>query len=232
MRAILSMLRWVLAVALVLIAGLDRAVPAATLSPMTGTIVFDVMRGGRPMGVHRLDFHREGDRLIVDIAIDLEVRLIVPLYSYTHRSREIWVSGRLARIDTTTDDDGRKFRVAGGVEPAGFVVDSTAGRFIAPADLVPTSYWRERMLRSGPLFDTQEGRLIAASIVDLPDEVLTLGGQPVPARVYDVSGDLNMRLWYGADGRWLKLRFVARGSDIEYVLRRSDLSTALLSGER
>lgn len=212
--------------------GVDRAVSAATLSPVTGTIVFDVLRDGRPMGTHRLDFHREGDRLTVDIAIDLEVRLIVPLYRYTHRSREIWIDGRLARIDTTTDDDGRKFRVAGRADAAGFVVDATAGRFVAPVDPMPTSYWHERMLKGGPLFDTQEGKLIAVSIADLPAEVLVVNGQSVTARVYDVSGDLTLRLWYGAHGRWLKLRFGTRGSEIDYVLRQSDLSTALLDGER
>jgi hypothetical protein len=61
---------------------------------------------------------------------------------------------------------------------------------------------------------------------------LTIDGRTLPARVYDVSGDLNMRLWYGVDGRWLKLRFVARGSEIEYVLRQSSVTAALLDRGR
>lgn len=221
-----------IALTVMLALGISRQAPAAGPSPATGVIAFDVLRNGRSMGTHRLDLHRDGDRLIVNIAIDLEVRLVVPIYRYIHRSREIWTDGRLVGIDTTTDDDGRTYRIAGRVVANGFDVESAAGRFVAPADLMPTSYWHERMIKGRPLFDTQEGKMIATEIVGPIDDVLIVEGRPVPVRVYDVSGDLKLRLWYGMDGRWLKLRFATRGSEIDYVLRQSHLSTALLDGER
>jgi hypothetical protein len=211
---------------------MSRQARAAEPSSVTGVIAFDVLRNGRPMGTHRLDFHRAGDRLIVNIAIDLEVRLVVSIYRYVHRSREVWVDGRLVEIDTTTDDDGRVYRVAGRVGSDGFNVESTAGRFVAPVELMPTSYWHERMIKGRPLFDTQEGKVIATEIVGPIEDVLNVEGKSIPVRVYDVSGDLKLHLWYGTDGRWLKLRFTARGSEIDYVLRQSHLSMALLDGER
>lgn len=231
-RVILSLTCRTIAALAVLVTYIGHPRLAAAFESATGTIAFDVLRNGRAMGTHRLDFRREGGQLTVDIAIDLEVRLIVPLYRYTHRSRETWIDDRLVRIDTTTDDDGRKFWVAGRAETSGFAVDAVTGRSMAPLDIRPTSYWRERMLSGGPLFDTQEGKLVAATVVGLPGEVLIIDGRATPARVYDVFGDLKLRLWYDFDGRWLKLGFIARGSEIEYVLRQSNVTAALLDRGR
>lgn len=197
--------------------------------PAGGIVEFDVLRDGSPMGSHRLDFRREGDRLIVEIKIDLEVRFLLPLYRYTHRSREVWQGGRLVQIDTTTDDDGAAFRVAGRAMGDGFAVESTAGKFVAPADVMPTSYWNRQMLHRGPLLDTQEGKLITTDIAVLPEESVFAGGRAIAARPYDISGDLTLRAWYDAAGDWVKLRFDVRGTRVDYVLRQSALSAVLLA---
>jgi len=204
------------------------AAGATTAESSHGEIVFDVLRNGSPFGSHRLRFSRDGDRLIVDIGIDLEVRLLVPLYRYTHRSREVWQGGRLIQIDTETDDDGQRFKVAGRATERGFSVDGSSGRFVAPSDVVPTSYWHENMLSRRPWLDSQEGKLIHLEIDTLPRGEAT-SGPAVLHSAYDITGDLRLRVWYGLAGDWTKLRFQARGSNVEYVLRSTSLSPHLVA---
>ncbi|MBM3599715.1 MAG: hypothetical protein FJX35_16005 [Alphaproteobacteria bacterium] len=200
------------------------AIPAQAVGPegaipASGVIEFDILRNGSPFGAERIDFRRDGDRLIVDIKIDMEYRLLIPLFRYSHRSREVWKDGRLIQIDTTTDDDGEKFFVTGRATPRGFAVKSTSGEFTMPADVVPGSYWNEDMLSGRAILNTQAGKLVDSQVRKLPPEPVVARGQQVTGRVYDVTGDFNLRLWYGDRGDWVKLRFTTRGSEIEYVLR-------------
>ena len=70
---------------------------AGFILPETDTISFSVFRrNDSPMGYHRLRFKRDGDRLIMEKEISLEVTLaFVTAYRYRHRNREVWeaVSG-------------------------------------------------------------------------------------------------------------------------------------------
>src|SRR3546814_6567436 len=46
----------------------------AAAIPPSGVLRFTVLRGGSPMGTHRIAFRQEGRALRVDIAIDIAVR--------------------------------------------------------------------------------------------------------------------------------------------------------------
>lgn len=76
--------------------GLLLAAPALLASPALlnaatrrDPITFTVLRSGTPIGTHRVEFVRGGEEPVVEIAIDMVVRFAsIPLYRYTHRSRE------------------------------------------------------------------------------------------------------------------------------------------------
>src|SRR3546814_10578168 len=77
----------------------------AAAIPPSGVLRFTVLRGGSPMGTHRIAFRQEGRALRVDIAIDIAVRFgPIPIFRYTHRNSEIWEDGRLRALDARTED--------------------------------------------------------------------------------------------------------------------------------
>jgi hypothetical protein len=188
------------------------------------TIGFTVYRGESRIGTHRLDFTPDGATLGVDIAIELEVRFaMIPLYRYTHRSRETWQEGRLASLDARTDDNGDYTEVRARAEADGLAVEGSGGRFRAAADTKPTSYWMEAMTRRTKLLDTQRGVLIDVAARATGRERARIAGRDLEMRVYEVTGDLNSRLGYAENGEWVDLEFVARGARIRY---RRDLPPA------
>lgn len=194
-----------------LFAALAVCVAGALPAAATESIAFSVVRDGTPIGTHRIDIARTGSEIRVEVAIDLLVKIaFVPVYRYTHRNREIWRDGRLQSIDTTTDDNGTPLFVRGRVAGNGVRVESSSGTFVAPADVIPTSYWARETVARDRLLDSQNGRLLAVSVVP---ETAAGGG---PGTKYRVTGDLAIELWYDARDRLRRLAFDLRGARFEY----------------
>lgn len=197
-----------------------QAVPVP-LQPATERpipIRFDVRRGGDSIGTHSVRFRRDGEDLIVEIDIALEVRFaFMTVYRYRHTNRETWRNGRLTGIDARTDDDGDRFFVRAVSADGGLRIENNEGTSMAPPETLSTSYWNAGTVRQSRLIDTQYGRL--ASVTSTPigaRSVMTAAG-PVRAECWRVSGDLDLDVCYDANGNWVGLDFEARGSRITYA---------------
>lgn len=184
----------------------------------TGAIAFRALRDGTPLGTHRVDFRHTGDRLLVEITIQFEVKLLLfPVYRYHHTNHETWQDGRLVAIETRTDDNGEPFQVSGRAGRDAFEVEGTSGRLSLPPDVVPSSYWSEAIGTRGEWLDTQAGRLARSAVKQQPAETVEVGGRMVQATRYALIGDITCDLWYH-DGGWVKLLFTGQdGSTIDYV---------------
>ncbi len=191
---------------------------AASDLPYGGELRFQVLRDGSPFGTHVLRFSRDGDRIVVDGTIDLEVRLaFITVFRYTHRKREIWEGDRLVAFDGTTDDDGTNYVLKVRPEGAGLRVDGWDGTHLVPADTPTTSYWRPRMILAPTLINTQYGNIEQTAITDLGVETLPAGGRSVRGRRHSIVGRWGtVETWYAGE-EWLKLAFRVRGSAIDYV---------------
>lgn len=187
-------------------AGVIGAAPAA--DPAVD-LAFDVLRKDQPMGRHTISVRRDGADIIADIVIDLKIKFaFITVFEYEHRNREVWRDNRLVSIETTTNNDGKQFRIAGRAEAAGFRVTTGDGvERVFASDVLPTSYWHPRTPQATQLLNTQTGELAEVSITPLPAGRADDGG-----RQYVVSGDLDLNLWY-SDGCLRKLNFRAPGDD-------------------
>lgn len=197
--------------------------------PSTEEIVFQVFRDDDTIGHHTVAFSRQGDDLHVEIDIFLEVNFaFLTLFRYQHKNQEVWRDGRLVSINTETDDDGDTYWVRGAMTEAGLKVEGSGGNFVAPADILPTSYWNSDSANKAQFLDTQHGQIIDVSVAPVGTETISVAGRAIDARRYSVTGDLTLDLWYTADGEWAKTSFEARGAEVSYVRLASleDLGTA------
>jgi hypothetical protein len=196
------------------------AIAEAPLAALTNArqIAFDVFRDGEPLGHHHISIRHEADEVHVEIDIELEVNLaFITVFRYDHSNREIWKNGQLVSIDTRTDDDGTAYWLRGRATEDGFQVEGTSGSFLAPASVMPTSYWNAAIVDHTELLDTQHGRLIDVTVRPGGDETVMLEGRSVAVKRFQVSGDLDLTIWYTHDGEWAKTSFEARGAEIVYV---------------
>jgi hypothetical protein len=204
---------------------------AGTAQGAERPIFFDVWREGSLIGSHRIDFTRQGDDLRVDIAIELKVDFAyITVYRYEHRNRELWRGDRLLAMQSSTDDDGDRARVLLQARDGELAVEGTKFTGTMPGDLLPTTYWREDSVRAARLVSSQDGRIFEVTVTPLGEEDVLSEGRMVKARHYSMRGDLDLDLWYDADGQWVRLTFKASdGSLIEY--RRVTPPAVLAGGE-
>ena len=198
-------------------AGSDAA-RAEAMGDMRESLNFKVLRDGAPIGHHSIAFNQVGDELHVDVAIDLEVNFaFITLFRYEHRAKEVWRDGRLVSLESRTDDDGKRYTVSAKSTPEGLVVEGTEGRYLAPAEILPTTYWRPETVEQDVLLDTQRGGLLTVSATPKGTEVVKTAKTPLPAQRFALEGDLEVDLWYDPTGDWMKIAFSVRGSEINYV---------------
>ncbi|MBI1263012.1 MAG: hypothetical protein GC184_14940 [Rhizobiales bacterium] len=192
--------------------------------PVDPTMSFRVDRGDTPIGTHKLRFHEEADGLHVTIDIQLAVTFgPITVFRYTHQNEEVWRDGRLVSIETHTDDDGKKYWVKGKATDKGFEVDSSfAGKLVAPAGIIPASYWNPDILKQTQILDTQKGRIFNIAIKPGATTTEEINGRPQLVREYVMSGDLRLTLYYTPDGEWVNIAFDARGAKVTYEVERLD----------
>ena len=192
--------------------------PLGAAVPPSRDIAFAIVRDSDPIGQHSVRFERNGEDLIVTIDIDIAVDFgPITLFRYEHENREVWRDGRLVALDTWTNDDGSEFSVTARATPDGLQVEGAEGSFLAPADIIPTSYWNPATVDQDRLLDTQYGRLVDVTIQPQGEEAIAAGSATVEARRYLVSGSLDMSLWYTERGEWARITFDARGAEVDYV---------------
>ncbi len=184
------------------------------------SLYFIVKNGGSPIGTHRVSIRQEGARTIVQVRINLRVQLaFITLYRYDHENTEVWEDNQLISISSDTDDDGTQHRVRGQRLENGFAISaSDRADYVAPLDVVTTSYWNINSLLSGrPVLDTQSGEVRTLKVAPVDAALLGAAAKADAQRWYRVQGDdLDFNIAYDNNNRWVDLAFRAKGADIRY----------------
>jgi hypothetical protein len=171
---------------------------AALPVPSAGALAFRLIRHGSQIGRQTLTFERQGDTLIVRVAVDVLVEIIsIPVARYRQRVVETWRGDTLTGLTGETDRNGQQDwmnarRISGGL----VVFGSKTDRYIAPEPAGTTTYWNKRTL-DAPLIDLEGGALLRLKLVVSRAETVPAGtGGMIQADRYSLSGPFNIDLWY------------------------------------
>jgi len=207
-------------------------------APYPPVVTFAIFRNGENIGRHVINFQQKGDARIVTVDVDITVKALgVAAYRYVHHSNEVWIGDQLQSLQSTTEDNGRKFSVSAQRVGANLKVEHTNTGPVAsaaydgfqapditretlPASTMPTSQWNFRQVKQTTLLNTQYGIPAHVKVVAGPRELVRTSKGSVEARRYSYSGDLHMDLWFDDHNRWVKGTFAAfDGSTVEYILQ-------------
>jgi hypothetical protein len=186
--------------------------------PVGNRLQFDIMRKGSKLGKHELSFSPAADGVTVHAAVELTYKILgVTLYHYTHRATEIWADNQVVALQAMTNDNGAQYSVTARRGPGGLAVQgSKAPRYIAPVDALPASHWNQRELE-GPWINTQDGRLMRPKVTAGHVETIPAGGgRSLSARRFNLSGEVQLDLWYDDHLGWSGLSFIKGGALIRY----------------
>lgn len=177
---------------------------------------FAIFIDGKRAGDYQLVIIKQDDGSVV-IGADANARVsfLIKTYTYKYHGTEVWKDGRLVRLDSTSNDDGKAFRVA--VEPYGKQLHVTvngqthATRF----DVWTTTYWH--LANAGfrnqtvPLLDADTGKDLRGVLRFVGNEARTINGQDQACTHWRVNGDVTVDLWYDAQERVVRQEMVEDG---------------------
>lgn len=191
-----------------------------SVSAQADDLKYNVLRKGKVIGQHEVDFEMRGQQLKVEIETDVAVKLaFITVYRFEHEGTEIWENGSLVRYTSKTNDDGKaKFLDLTG-NARTLTADGSAGRFNYTQPIMPASLWRADTPTQNALMNTLDGHMMNVTVENLGQESVKAGGQAVLATRYKLTGDLERELWY-AEGVLVHVRFKGSdGSTIDYELQ-------------
>ena len=203
---------------LVAAALVGAAAGPATRAGDAGEYTFTVLKDGAPVGRHRFDFDREGDRVEIQEATEIEVSFAtIPLYTFEHQAREVWENGRALRIDSTTNDNGEKLKITVRPGDHGYIrtVNGRVDKFDGSMRVL--GFWNKEILKHHEFFSTVEDKTMQVSFQRIGWERITVAGKELDAEHYRMVGNEERDLWFDADGHLAKIEFRRHGADIAYV---------------
>jgi hypothetical protein len=197
--------------------GLTIAPLASAVTP--GRIEFDVFRGGEKNGRHAVEVARAGEGFTVRVSIDLAGQVLLFPFSYRHRCTETWAGGRLSALSCSDQENGgRAAAITAQTRNGALQVRGPGFTGAAPAELIPTSWWRRDIMRQSQLLDTRTGRMMPVRVRRVGEETVAAGGEQVRATRYRLTGSSDTDVWYDSEGRWVGMRFTIQGQTFEYRL--------------
>jgi len=207
--------------------------PAPTATPASSSPVwtpkdgdeirFDVLRNGKPFGSHSVSFGVAADgTLTATTDVRLKAGLgPITVFNYELDATETWNEGLLVGLTGVVDDSGKDGSVQALRDGETLSVKGTEYSGTVPLGILPSSHWNFAQTGASQLLSTEDGELIKVNVQDKGSDTVMVDGQPVDARRYLMDSDIDVDLWYDAQGRWVKLAFEARGQQIEYALTQA-----------
>jgi hypothetical protein len=187
-------------------------------------LVYSILRNGVELGLHEVQFQRDGANLTVTMHGQAVYRIgTLVFYKFETRRSEIWTKDKLVSFQVWTDDDGKISDVVGVREGDEFRVTGPKGVSMVPGDAVPESFWNVAAVKAHSIIDNKTGRPIPVTVTRGSVETIEACGEEIKAtryRVDKVPKDPH-DLWYDENGRWVRMETTARDmSKVEFVLRQ------------
>jgi hypothetical protein len=178
---------------------------------------FNILVDGKRAGAYHLTItHADDGTDTVSAQAHVRVSHLVYTYTYAYQGTEVWKAGRLASLNSSTDDDGTRFQVSAVADGANLRVTVNGQEHATRGDVWTTTYWRlpdaKFRNRGVPLLDADTGRDINATLQCIGAEAIQVVGQAVNCVHYRVrGGGVAVDAWYDAQERLVRQESVEDG---------------------
>ena len=158
-------------------------------------------QGQNVIGRQQFAFRREPGRFVVDGQMDMRFESSAKgVIRYSHESREVWQTGWLQRLDSSTRIDGRIQEVHAERDGGSLVVDgSDVRRFQVSTYLVPSNLWHRDSRLVDAFIDVENGSIRLVRTRFVGKQSLQQSGTLVEADHYTIRGQIDREAWYDAD---------------------------------
>ncbi|HMC88214.1 MAG TPA: DUF6134 family protein [Gemmataceae bacterium] len=170
--------------------------------------------------------HQKDGSVLLEAKAEIAVRLYLLRYKYNLEDREVWHNGRLVRLESSTNDDGKQYKVTATATASGLsvVVNGYPHPTPSPADVWTTTYWhlpaQANRKQTMDLLDVDTGKDIKSGFRFVAMQQLNVAGKAQNCSLYTVQGGgLDVKLWYDAQDRLVREESVEDGHTLVLELR-------------
>lgn len=182
---------------------------------------FRVFLDDKEIGHHHFHLTRDGAHEQLTTEANFEVSFLkIPLFRYSHKNVELWHSQCLKQIASSTDENGKQFRVEGATEGRAFQLTTPTGDTTLPGCISTFAYWDKSFLKRSQLLNSQTGEYLDVDVEYLGEQAIRVRDTDTPAHHYRLRTDhATIELWYSQDDQWLALQSTTRsGRLLRYVI--------------
>ncbi len=201
---------------------LHAAAVSLRAQPKSEVRQFRIDIDNKPAGTYRMDIHADQNGAqTMSLTAQYRVRSFAVFnYSYSYSGTESWQNDRLVRLESQSNDDGKKFRVDAAPDP-------NTGRLVVRANNVPsavradvwtTTYWHlppaQFRGHGVPLLDCDTGKYLEGALRFVAVEAITVLDQQQNCSHWRLTGgenNLDIDLWYDAQERLVMQKSVESG---------------------
>jgi hypothetical protein len=187
---------------------------------------FSVNIDAKPAGQYQMTINRQDDGTVqMSGRCDTQVTYVAVLkYTYSYQGTETWKDGRLRKLDSSSDDNGKRFNVQVVPDTDGLRINANGQTQTAPANSWLTTYWSlpDAKLRNHAvsLIDADTGRIIPAKLDYVGPAQLTIAGQEQNYAHYRLTGGVQVELWFDNQERLVRQEWVEDGHKAVLELAR------------
>ena len=205
----------------IMLAFATAATAATEGVPEDGILSFDIVRNGSAIGTHTYRFDQSGSRTEVRIKTEIDFRLLlIPVYRFEHESREVWENGRLASLESETNENGTPVKLQVFRDEDSLMVMGEDGELHVDHEIIPASLWNRLVLERNETLTTISGNLKKFEVTYIGEEEIDIRGTTSPAQHFRLTGEFERDLWYNANDVLVRVQFEASdGSTVAYVLK-------------
>ncbi len=177
---------------------------------------FAVLIDDKRAGEYHMTIARQDDGTVrMTGQADVRISYFIKTYTYSYRGTEIWKDGRLLRLDSSANDDGKRYALSAVSDGKAVRVQVNGVEHSTRPDVWVTTYWHlaDAKFRNQavPLLDADTGKDINATLQYVGTSPINVGGQVQTCAHYRLSGSVQVDVWYDAQEHLVRQTAIEEG---------------------
>lgn len=206
------------------IAGIGAAAAAGFSSVLpvsagTSERIFELRRKGVRMGQQSISVSVTGNGVVADIEVDIVARLLsIPVWRYSLRARELWRGGKLQKLTSKTNDDGRADFVNAEAVSGGVAIEGS--RFKGTVEGLPatSTYWTRAFMDRPVWINAQHGKPKNIRPQRAGRVLFPSAYGPLECEKWNAHRLLNLEVFFDAKNECVGAQFDGAGATVSAIV--------------
>ena len=173
------------------------------------------------IGSSNIRVKRDQKKLRAEIDVNLVVKIFgITFYSYSLKNRELWEEGQLIKLTSEAQENKKTDQLSVHKKANNLHIEGSKFTGEISENAATTSYFTSDFLLRKIWINTHNGKPLNVDFMASGEEnISTFSGDRV-AKKWVNSGDLDLSLFYDANGDWIGSSFPVRGEQATMILNK------------